>query len=200
MEMPPTDAAMFLDMRDDDSREKAWADFQARYRNVILSWCKRRFMAQVDAEDLTQEVLLKLFQKLAAYDPAKGRFRVWLKAVVNNALTDWGRRQERRLEHGGIGGTDFLDQLAQVKTSESADELSGVVEDQASAIAAEVIEKVKARVEPKTWQAFYRTAVEQRPPAEVAAALGLAVGAVHGYRSRVKKMLIQEYSNVNTES
>jgi RNA polymerase sigma-70 factor (ECF subfamily) len=74
--------------------------------------------------------------------------------------------------------------------------LSGVIETQREAVAAEVLERVQARVEAKTWQAFYQTAMEQRPAADVAGALGLNVGAVYKCRFRVKQMLIEEYTNV----
>src|SRR5262249_51106481 len=141
---------------------EAWSAFHTRYRDVILGWCQRRNLPQDTAEDLTQEVLLKLFQELPGYDSAKGRFRSWLKAVVNNTLTDYWRRQQRRPEHGGIGGTAFLDRLGQLETPETADELSGVIEDRARAIANEVLARVQARVEAKTWQAFYQTWVEER--------------------------------------
>src|SRR5262249_9151665 len=152
MMIPSTHASLLDALQNDD--QEAWAAFQARYGNVILGWCQRRSLPQDSAEDLTQEVLLKLFQQLPGYDPAKGRFRSWLKAVVNNTLTDCWRRQRRRPEGGGVGGTAFLDRLAQLETPETADELSGAV---ASAIETEVVARVQARVEEKTWQAFYQT-------------------------------------------
>src|SRR5262249_32668101 len=150
-------ASLLLAMQEDDNRDEAWAAFHARYRDVILGWCRRRSLPPDSAEDLTQEVLLKLFQKLPGYERAKGRFRSWLKTIVNNTLTDYWRRQQRRPDRPGIGGSVFLDWLAQLEPPETADELSGVIEDRGRAILNELFARVQARVEAKTWQAFYQT-------------------------------------------
>src|SRR5947209_705330 len=127
-------------MRADSRRDRAWVVFHARYRGVILGWCLRRGLGPDGAEDLTQDVLLKLFQQLPLYshDPSRGRFRGWLKAVVNNALTDFWRRQRRRPERGGVGGTAFQERLGDLASPEAAGELSEVIEGHARTTAAEV--------------------------------------------------------------
>src|SRR4051812_45426054 len=83
-----------------EPQHDAWATFQARYRDVILDWCRRRGVPEDCAADLTQEVLLKLIQELprGAYDASRGRFRSWLKAVVNNVVTDFWRQRQRQAE------------------------------------------------------------------------------------------------------
>ena len=107
--IPSTHISLLCDLRADGRRDEAWAVFHARYRDVILGWCLRRGLSPDGAEDLTQDVLLKLFQQLPQYhhDPARGQFRGWLKAVVNNTLTDFWRRQQRRPDQGAVGGTTF---------------------------------------------------------------------------------------------
>src|SRR6516162_4580530 len=129
--MPSTHISLLCDLREDGRRDEAWTVFHSRYRGVILGWCLRRGLPPDGAEDLTQDILLKLFQELPRYrhDPARGHFRGWLKAVVNNALSDFWRRQRGRPEHG-IGGTAFLERLGGLASPEAADELSGTIEDQ----------------------------------------------------------------------
>jgi RNA polymerase sigma-70 factor (ECF subfamily) len=92
--IPSTHISLLSDLREDGRHDEAWAVFHARYRGVILGWCLRRGLPPDSAEDLTQDILLKLFQELPRYrhDPARGQFRGWLKVVVNNALTDFWRR------------------------------------------------------------------------------------------------------------
>jgi RNA polymerase sigma-70 factor (ECF subfamily) len=180
-------------------RDESWAVFHARYRGVILGWCLHRGLSPDDAEDLTQDVLMKLFQQLPQYrhDPARGQFRSWLKTVVNNALTDFWRRQQRRLERRGVGGTDFLERLGGLATPDAAEDLSSAIEEHAQVSAAEILERVRTRLKETTWQAFYQTMIEQRPAAEVAAALNLSVATVYKATYRVKQMLLEEYSHVH---
>ena len=64
----------------------AWAEFAGRYGRKIYGWCRRWQLQPADAEDVTQQVLLKLAQKMGAfrYDPAQS-FRAWLKTVTHHA-------------------------------------------------------------------------------------------------------------------
>jgi RNA polymerase sigma-70 factor (ECF subfamily) len=162
---------------------------------VLLGWCLRRGLSPECAEDLTQDVLLKLFQQLPhhQHDPSRGPFRGWLKAVVNNTLTDLWRRQRRRPERGGVGGTAFLERLGELASPEPAGELSDVIEGHARTTAAQVLDRVRAKVKETTWQAFYQTLVDQRPAAEVAAGLSLSVASVYKASYRVKQMVQEEY-------
>jgi RNA polymerase sigma-70 factor (ECF subfamily) len=197
--IPSTHISLLCDVRADGRRDEAWAVFLARYRSVILGWCLRRGLSPDAAEDLTQDILLKLFQQLPRYnhDPARGQFRGWLKAVVNNALTDFWRWQRERPERGGVGGTAFLERLGGLASPEAAAELSGAIEDRARTTAAEILEQVRVRLKETTWQAFYHTMVEQRPAAEVAAELKLSIASVYKASYRVKQMLLQEYRHVH---
>jgi len=193
--IPSTHISLLCDVREGARRHEAWAVFQTRYRGVIVGWCLRRGLSADSAEDLTQDVMLKLFQQLPqhSHDPSRGQFRGWLKAVVNNALTDFWRRQRRRPERGGVGGTAFQERLGDLASPEAAGELSEVIEGHARTTAAEVLERVRAKLKETTWQAFYQTMVEQRPAAEVAAELKLSVASVYKANYRVKQMLLQEY-------
>jgi RNA polymerase sigma-70 factor (ECF subfamily) len=201
MTIPPTDCSLLIVlMQEGDRREEAWKKFEARYRDIILNWCRRRELPQDCAQDLTQEVLLKLFRELprGAYKASLGPFRSWLKAVVNNVVTDHWRRWQRQFERGGVGGTSFVEQLANLKSPEAAaDELSGTIERHEQNIAAEVVERVRARIKETTWEAFFRHGVEERPAEEVAAQLSLSVQTVYKATYRVRQMLLKEYCHAH---
>ncbi len=83
-----------------------------------LSAGRRRFSAH-DADDLTQEIRLRLIQNLLCFDRAKPLER-WVARVAINVCRDWARRMHLRytvnLEPGVVG------QLAsEVKASEPTD-------------------------------------------------------------------------------
>jgi RNA polymerase sigma factor (sigma-70 family) len=58
---------------------QAWNLFVERYLPRIKSWCLTWGLQASDAEDVTQEVLVKLFAAMSKfqYDPARS-FRAWL--------------------------------------------------------------------------------------------------------------------------
>jgi RNA polymerase sigma-70 factor (ECF subfamily) len=199
MKLPSTHASLFVPLQQGEHSPEAWAAFHARYHDVILTWCRRRELPSACAEDLTQEIWLKLLRDIHTYKPEKGRLRSWLKAVVNNTLTDYWRRQQAKPERGGIGGSAFLERLAGLASPEAADELSIALERRTDNSAAAILQRVQARLQPATWQAFYQTLVEQRSAKEVAQELGLSVSAVYKHTYRVKQMLQEEYLHVHPD-
>jgi RNA polymerase sigma-70 factor (ECF subfamily) len=197
MDIPSTHASLFVPLQQGEQSPAAWAAFHARYHDVILTWCRRRELSSACAEDLTQEIWLKLLRDIHTYNPEKGRLRSWLKTVVNNTLTDYWRRQQAKPERGGVGGSAFLERLAGLADPEAAEELSGAIERQTNSSAADILARVQARLHQTTWQAFYQTLIEQRPAKEVAQELGLSVSAVYKHTYRVKQMLHEEYLHVH---
>jgi len=49
-----------------------------------------------DAEDITQEILIKVVTKLSGYDPQKGAFRTWLYRIVANHVINMKQRKNER--------------------------------------------------------------------------------------------------------
>jgi len=188
---PKTSVSLLVRLRQVPADQDAWAQFTERYGRKIYAWCRRWNLQGVDAEDLTQDVLLKLFQQLPRYrhDPQRGQFRGWLKVVVNNTLTDFWRRQRRQLEGSAIGGSAFLERLVGL-ANPAGDELSAAIEEQAQSAGADVLRRVRDKLKETTWQAFYQTLVEERP---AAAALNRRVASVYRATYRVKQMVPEEY-------
>lgn len=67
----------------------AWAEFQRRYRDLIRGTARRCGLQPADCDDVAQEVCLSLSKAMSrfAYDPAKGKFRSYLKTVVLNTIS-----------------------------------------------------------------------------------------------------------------
>lgn len=197
--IPSTHVSLLCDLRDASRQGEAWVTFQTRYRGVLLRWCRRRGVPPSEAEDLTQDILLRLFQQLPRYhhDPARGQFRSWLQTVVHNILFDYWRRQRRQPERAGVGGTDFQERLVALASPEAAGDLSGEIEGRAQTVAADVLERVRNRLKETTWQAFYQSMVERRPAADVAIELNLSVATVYKANFRVKQMLLEEYRSAH---
>ena len=93
--------------------QAAWCEFSERYGRKIYGWCRHWQLQQADAEEVTQEVLLKLARKMATftYDPAQS-FRAWLKTVAHHAWRDF--LDGRRRPGAGSGDTQVLEMLHSV--------------------------------------------------------------------------------------
>src|ERR1035438_7013718 len=83
--------------------QHAWQQLVATQHRRIYGICYRFTGSAADAEDLTQDVFLKLYRNLASFDTQKGNFQTWLTTLTRNLLVDHFRRT--RLERA----TDSLD-------------------------------------------------------------------------------------------
>ncbi len=70
----------------------AWRQLVLSQHRRVYSICYRFTGSATDAEDLTQEVFLKLYRSLASFDPEKGSFNTWLTTLTRNLLVDYFRR------------------------------------------------------------------------------------------------------------
>ncbi len=73
----------------------AWEALLKTHSRRTYNLCYR-FTARVqEAEDLTQEIFIKVFQTLRSYDAAQGSFTTWLNRVSRNHLVDHYRRTKK---------------------------------------------------------------------------------------------------------
>ena len=63
-----------------------------RHQPWIYNLAFRMVMVPQDAEDVTQDVLVKILTKLSSYDPEKGAFRTWLYRIVANHVLNMKTR------------------------------------------------------------------------------------------------------------
>jgi RNA polymerase sigma factor (sigma-70 family) len=187
--LPTTRVTLLTQLRQDPSDQAGWDEFVERYGRHIYRWCRQWKLQDADAEDVTQDILVKLIQKLRAftYDPSRS-FRGWLKTVAHHAWRDFddSRRPARR-----AAGVSQVQELT--LTLEAREDLARKLEE---AFDLELLEaakvRVRLRVAPHTWEAFRLMALEGLPVAEVAARVHLQVAMVYVAKSKVQKMLQEE--------
>jgi RNA polymerase sigma-70 factor (ECF subfamily) len=180
--IPLTRATLLVRLRDPGDSE-AWSQFVEVYAPVIYAIGRRQGLQDADAADLAQVVLLSVSRAIQRldYDPERGRFRSWLYTVCRTKLANLQQRQRRQA--AAAGGTTALNALDQQPApAADRDQWEAECERRLFHFAAE---QVRPAFEEKTWQAFWRTAVENQRPQQVAAELGLSTGAVYIAKSRV---------------
>ena len=76
-----------------NGEESALRDLIVRYFRVVYNFVLRYTGNGPDAEDITQEVFVKVWKNLKRYDP-KSSFRTWLFSIAKNAAIDWLRKKK----------------------------------------------------------------------------------------------------------
>jgi RNA polymerase sigma-70 factor (ECF subfamily) len=171
--------------RDDDA---AWQRFDTRYRPMLQNWLRRYCLQPHDADDLVQQALAVVVRELPhfEYDPRRGTFPAWLRAILNNRLREfWRSRKARPVATGNSAFNDWmLTELVDQRND------AGRVWDREHArhVARRFLARVEPDCSPTTWQAFRRV-MEGEKAADVAAELGISVNAVYLARSSVLRRL-----------
>lgn len=72
--------------------QQAWQQLVVTQHRRIYAICYRFTGSSTDAEDLTQDVFLKLYRNLDSFDVQKGSFQTWITTLARNLLVDHFRR------------------------------------------------------------------------------------------------------------
>jgi RNA polymerase sigma-70 factor, ECF subfamily len=73
----------------------AWEEIVQRYNRRIYNICYRFAGSADDAQDLTQEVFIKMYRTLNSYDVERGAFLTWITTITRNLLVDHFRKRKQ---------------------------------------------------------------------------------------------------------
>lgn len=169
----------------------AWERMVELYGPLVFYWCRRSGLQSDDAGDVFQEVFTSVAAGIDKYQQRPGsNFRGWLWTITRNKIND----HFRRLRQSGQapGGT-----TAQIHLSELPDYLPNEAADaddrhELSALLRRGLHVVRAEFEQRTWQAFWRAAIEGDSTADIAADMGITANAVRQAKCRVLRRLRDE--------
>ncbi len=80
----------------------AWAEMVRSHQKRVYGLCYRFTGNAADAEDLTQDVFLKIYMNLASFDAARGSLPVWITTMTRNLLVDNFRRTRNQRATGSL--------------------------------------------------------------------------------------------------
>lgn len=183
-QFPETQSLLLANIRSLENRE-AWSDFVQIYRPVIYRMARRRGMQDADAQDLAQEVLVRISKAIDRWQPREGvRFRHWLRKVASNAIVTAVTQSQPLGIVDGSAADQILAETPEVSTAKS--ELHDECFRERYLRAATI---VKVDVSPVTWAAFELTVVQGNSCEEAAESLGKSLGTIYAARSRILKRL-----------
>lgn len=167
--------------------EGAWRDFVDRYGVRIRAWCLNRSLSPADADDVTQEVLLRLAKHMGKFDyDSRQSFRGWLRRVTENAVRDFAKSRS----HDASGGTAILQKLNEVQAPQSLVERLEEVFD--LELLEEAMSRVSSRVNNQRWLAWQWTAQDGVAANDVATRLNVPIATVYSSRFQIQEYIRQE--------
>jgi RNA polymerase sigma-70 factor (ECF subfamily) len=174
----------------------AWDRLVGLYAPLIFQWCRRWDLQEQDISDILQDVFQAVVTSIARFrkDREGDTFRGWLRRITQNKVRDHYRRLGR--EPGGVGGTDAQRHLAQVPMPRPAEVGSSGDELAEHELVFRALELIRAEFAERTWQAFWRTTIENQTPGDVAADLSMSPGAVRVAKCRVLHRLREELGDL----
>jgi len=174
--------------------ELSWQRLVDIYAPLIGRVLARSPLQNADREDLVQEVLKLVVQKLPEFQRRReGSFRAWLRVVTVNCLREFWRSS--RHQPVATGDSDFLQKLQELEDPQS--ELTKIWDTEHDRhVVRRLLELIGPQYEPTTLQAFRRVVLEGQKPAQVAAELNISVNAVFLAKSKVLRQLRQEIAGL----
>jgi RNA polymerase sigma-70 factor, ECF subfamily len=176
-------------------RPEAWRRLVDLYGPVVYRWCRQLGVGRGDAGDVVQDVFAAVAAGAARFrrNGPEQSFGAWQRTITRNKVCDHFRRRRGLLDaEGGTAAQQRL--LGLAEPSEESISLASLQAD--SRFVQRALDVVRAEFEPRTWEAFWRIAVDGQSPAEVAAAMELRLPAVYQAKSRVLRRLRREMSDL----
>ena len=173
------------DLRD----QKSWNEFVELYGPLVLRYLRRIGVPPQDAMDLLQDVLQIVVRHIGSfqYDPGKS-FRAWLRTIATNRAYRYFWAKNR--QPIPWGGTTHLGAIQDVPNRDGGQSDEDWIEEEWQKRRMEVaINKVRGQVKEQTWQIFELHFLQYRSASEIAAQLGIKVGAVFTSLCRILKRL-----------
>jgi RNA polymerase sigma-70 factor (ECF subfamily) len=173
---------------------EAWRRLLHLYVPLVDYWCRQWGVRGADSDDVQQDVFSAVAAALPTFqrDRAGGTFRGWLRGITRHKLLDYLRRRDHQPRPAG--GSDAHHRLQQV--AEPPPDLAEEPAHEVNSLYRRALDLVRSEFEDRSWQAFWRTAVDGQPPADVAAELGMSAVAVRKAKSRVLRRLKDEMGDL----
>ncbi len=171
-----SDEVLMLRVSEGDS--EAYETLYNRYRNRILTFVYRYVGQRDTAEDITQDVFLKIYRNPRAFDP-RSRFVTWLYTVARNLAIDSLRRKRPRVSLHGEDDQPVLEPSVSESHGPVASTLMSELE--------ENVQRVLQGLSDKLREVFVLCAMQGLSYEEVARIVGCPVKTVSSRLSRARE-------------
>jgi RNA polymerase sigma-70 factor (ECF subfamily) len=179
---------------------EAWEEIVRTHSRRIYNICYRFTGSAENADDLAQEVFIKMYRTLASFDADKGAFTTWITTMTRNLLVDHFRKTKQDR------ATDSLD--AGLGEEEDSATLGDRIQDSAPSAddriqrreTQEMVQKAIQKLSPELREAVILRDLQDMDYKEIASALKVPEGTVKSRinrgRMELAKILQRTYRQV----
>jgi RNA polymerase sigma-70 factor (ECF subfamily) len=165
-----------------EGEESAWEELAKTYTKRVYGMCYRFTGNDGQAQDLTQEVFLRIYKSLKSFRAGEGSFSTWLARLTRNLLIDHYRRT--KLERATDSIEDQLPLLEERRgVSSRTDGLLSGRE------ASEILQQGLQRLSPELRETVILRDLEEMEYREIAAVLNVPEGTVKSRLNRGRSEL-----------
>jgi RNA polymerase sigma-70 factor, ECF subfamily len=179
----------------------AWEELVRMFQRRIYNLCYRFTGSADDAEDLTQDVFIKVYRSLESWEPSKGAFATWLTTMTRNLLVDHFRRSKLDRMSDSLDTTASEDEDARPKSEQLAD--PGLAPDQKvlGREKAEMVQAALQKLSPELRETVILRDLQDMDYREIAQVLKVPEGTVKSRinrgRTELARLLSRTYRQVN---
>ena len=175
----------------DPNNESAWLDFNDYYSGFIKMLLFKMNVPQSFHQDLTQDVMLKLWKGLKKYDidDERARFRTWLSKVIRNSVIDYMRSENARKSREEKAGDE--DNYFRSLSDKNSDIEQVIHQEWTDYMLKQAMEHLKKSFSGNAIEVFMMSS-QGKSVTEISQELGITVSTIYVLRSRVKAKFMAE--------
>ena len=162
------------------------------YGPIVYRWMRGCGVQSADAADLMQDTFMAVAAALPRFEAQRSdsSFRGWLWTIARNQLRD---RQRHQRVQPLIDGSEAVRQIDRAAVDEFlVSEPPSTADADTNLARLRALQCLRQSFDPRSWQMFWQSAIEEREPADVAAEMDVSRWAVYKARARVLQRLRQE--------
>ncbi len=185
--------------------EQAWQKLFSVWQPIVYHWCRAAGESPHDAEEIVQNVFLRVSQHIHTFE--RRSFRAWMWTITHHAIADHhrGHRDQPVVFGGGgswinrIPAPERQSPSGSATSSSPAAQTGGEESDHQQErrfLVHQILEVIRSEVEECTFAAFWRTTIDGARAVDVARELGVTPTVVRSRKYRVLKRLREELETI----
>jgi RNA polymerase sigma-70 factor (ECF subfamily) len=179
----------------------AWEEIVRAHNRRIYNICYRFTGSAHNAEDLTQEVFIKIYRTLQSYDLEKGAFTTWITTMTRNLLVDHFRKTKQDRVTDSMDAAPPGDENAPTLGEQIADQKATPDEVMDTKDTQKMVQQALQKLSPELREAVILRDLQDMDYKEIAQALKVPEGTVKSRinrgRTELARLLSRTYRQVN---